>query len=141
LINLHIQYREAFEEIALDITSPHLRTVVTLPPFISVMKLVVTPTVGLLTDPSVLDALVPSQDEVDLIFDHPVKAFLDPTLVAGENLAPIGSEQWMWASELHVRRHCFPEFLEMKLRRTFLGFSRFCSRVYHQVQLSDASVP
>ena len=103
LINLHAQYREAFEEIALDITSPHLRTVITLPPFISVKKLIVTPTVALLTDPSVLNTLVPSQDEVDLIFDHPVKAFLDPTIVAGENLTPIGSEHWMWASEFYVQ--------------------------------------
>lgn len=105
-----MQYREAVEEIALDIKSPHLRTIITLPPFISSTKLVVTPTVALLTDPSVLDALVPSQAEVDLIFDHPVKAFLDPTIVAGENLAPIGSERWIWKSELHVCQHLLPEF-------------------------------
>ena len=140
LINLHIQYREAFEEIALDITSPNLRTVVTLPPFVSAKKLIVTPTIGLLTDPSVLNALVPSQDEVDLIFDHPVKAFLDPAIVTGENLAPIGSEQWMWASELYVRQHRFLELLEMILR-TFIGFPRFCSRVYDRIRLPDASVP
>jgi len=95
-------YREAFEEIALDIKSPHhLRTVVTLPPFISAKKLIVTPTVALLTELSVFDALVPFEDEVDLIFDHPVKAFLDPNIVARENLAPMGSDQWVWESELH----------------------------------------
>ena len=115
LINLYTQYREAFEETALDITSPHLRTVITLPPFLSVKKLIVTPIIGVLTDPSVLNTLVPSQDEVDLIFDHPVKAFLDPTVAAGENLAPIGSEQWMWASELHVWSHRFAKFPEMNL--------------------------
>ena len=82
--------------------SHHLRTVIALPPFISAKKLIVIPTIGLLTDPSVLDTLVPCQDEVDLIFDHPLKAFLDPTIVAGEKLAPIGSEHWAWASELHV---------------------------------------
>ena len=83
-------------------TSPHLRTVITLPPFVSQKKLIVTPTIALLTDPSVLDTLVPSQAEVDLIFNHPVEAFLDPTIVSGEDLAPIGSERWRWKSELHV---------------------------------------
>lgn len=107
---MHAQYREAFEEVALDIKSPHLRTVVTLPPFLSAKKLIVTPTVGLLTDPSILNTLVPCQDEVDLIFDHPLKAFLDPTTVAGENLAPIGSEQWRWESEHYVRRRYFCQF-------------------------------
>ena len=102
LIAPSIQYREALEETALDIKSPHLRTVTTLPPFISVKGLVVTPTVALLTDPSVLNTLVPCQDEVDLIFDHPLKAFLDPTIVARENLAPIGSEQWVWETEFYV---------------------------------------
>jgi len=115
LIDLCIQYREAFEEIALDITSPHLRTVIKLPPFITPKKVIVTPIIGMLADPSVLNTLVPSQDEVDLIFDHPVKAFLDPIVVAGENLAPMGSEQWMWASELYVRSHRFAEFPEMNL--------------------------
>ncbi|KAF9779282.1 NUDIX hydrolase domain-like protein, partial [Thelephora terrestris] len=94
-------YREAFEEIALDTTSPHLRTIITLPPFISSKKVIVTPTIALLRDPSVLDTLVPSPAEVDLIFDHPVKAFLDPTIASGEHLAPMGSEQWVWESELH----------------------------------------
>lgn len=107
--DLHAQYREAFEEIALDLESPHLRTVTTLPPFISAKMLIVTPTIALLTDPVVLEGLVPGQGEVDLIFDHPVKAFLDPTVVAGENLAPIGSEQWRWESELHVRQRTFHE--------------------------------
>ena len=102
LMSAHPQYREAFEEIGLDTTSPHLRTVVTLPPFLSSKKLIVTPIVGLLTDPLVISTLVPFQDEVDLIFDHPVKAFLDPSVIVGENLVPIGSEQWKWQSELHV---------------------------------------
>jgi hypothetical protein len=105
-----VQYREAFEEVSLDHKSPHLRTVATLPPFLSAKKLIVTPIVGLLTDPSVIDTLIPCQDEVDLIFDHPLKAFLDPTIVAGESLAPIGSEQWVWESEFHVRQHLFHEF-------------------------------
>jgi len=104
-------YREAFEAIALDLKSPRLRTVTTLPPFISLKKLIVTPTVGLLTDPSVLDTLVPCEDEVNLIFDHPVKAFLDPNIVAGENLSPIGSEQWRWNSELHDFQDFFPGFI------------------------------
>lgn len=83
-----------------------------LPPFISSKKLVVTPSVALLTDLSVLNTLVPSRDEVDLIFDHPLKAFLDPTVVAGENLVPIGSDQWASESELHVRQHLIHKFPE-----------------------------
>ena len=110
---LYVQYREAFEEIALDTKCPHLRTVATLPPFISAKKLVVTPTIALLLDPSVLNTLIPGQGEVDLIFDHPVKAFLDPTVVAGEKLAPKGSEQWRWESELHVGQYFFHEFLDV----------------------------
>jgi len=103
-------YREAFEEVALNIKSPHLRTVTTLPPFLSAKHLIVTPIIGLLTDLSVLDALVPSQDEVSLIFEHPLKAFLDPTIVAGEKLAPMGSEQWVWESELHDFQDYIPGF-------------------------------
>ena len=110
LIALFVQYREAFEEIGLDHKSPHLRTVITLPPFLAVKKLIVSPIVGLLTDPSVLNTLVPCKDEVDLIFDHPVEAFLDPTIVAGEDLAPIGSEQWRWESELYVCQRLFRGF-------------------------------
>ena len=104
-----VQYREAFEEIALDTKSSHLRTVTTLPPFVSAKKLIVTPTIALLAEPSVLKTLIPGQGEVDLIFDHPVRAFLDPTVVAGDKLAPKGSEQWKWESELHVRQQFFHE--------------------------------
>jgi len=49
--------------------------------------------------------------EVDLIFDHPVKGFLDPTIAAGENLAPIGSEKWVWESELHDFQDFIPGFI------------------------------
>jgi coenzyme A diphosphatase NUDT7 len=118
------QYREAFEEIALDTTSPHLRTIITLPPFISSKKVIVTPTIALLRDPSVLDTLVPSPAEVDLIFDHPVKAFLDPTIASGEHLAPMGSEQWVWESELHVRQHV-PLGSRRPNSGIHLGFPRF----------------
>lgn len=138
LITPHTQYREAFEEVALDIKSPHLRTVTTLPPFISARKLIVTPIVGLLTDPSVLNTLVPCQHEVDLIFDHPVKAFLDPTIVAGETLAPKGSERWVWESELYVCRYIFHSFPGVKLKGLSLGFPRFYSWDYHRIRLSNA---
>ena len=127
LINAHSQYREAFEEIALDITSPHLRTVVTLPPFLSSKKLIVTPIVGLLTDPSVISTLVPCRDEVDLIFDHPVKAFLDPSIIVGENLVPIGSEQWKWPSELHVWRH-LTRIYESETQKALCRISKISSQ-------------
>jgi len=104
-------YREALEEISLDTKSPHLRTVTTLPPFVSAKKLIVTPTVALLVEPSVLDTLIPGQGEVDLIFYHPVKGFLDPTVVAGEKLAPKGSEQWRWESEFHDFQDYIPGFI------------------------------
>ena len=58
----------------------------------------------MLTGLAILDTLVPFRDEVDLIFDYPVKIFLDPTLVAGENLVLMGSERWMWESEYRVRQ-------------------------------------
>ncbi|KAF9790914.1 NUDIX hydrolase domain-like protein [Thelephora terrestris] len=101
-------YREASEEVGLDIKSPHLRTVVTLPPFFSSRKYIVTPTVAVLTDPSLLNTLAPLQGEVDTIFDHPVKAFLDPTIVPGENVSPVDPGQWVRESEFHDFRDFIP---------------------------------
>lgn len=45
---------------------------------------------------------MPSPGEVDRIFDHPLEAILDPALAAKENLAPKGSEDWIYEEELHV---------------------------------------
>lgn len=61
-----------------------------------------TPVVALLTDLSVLDNLTPSEGEVDVIFDHPLEAILDPALSASENLVPIQSEHWPSDAEFHV---------------------------------------
>ena len=74
----------------------------TLRPYISSAKLLVTPVVALLTDNSVLEHLTPSPGEVDRIFDHPLEAILDPSFASKENLAPKGSEDWIYEEELYV---------------------------------------
>ncbi|KAF8162477.1 NUDIX hydrolase domain-like protein [Mycena galopus ATCC 62051] len=56
-------YREAHEEVGLPLNSPDIRTLGTLRPFISLHRLVVTPVVALLTDPSVISTLKASEDE------------------------------------------------------------------------------
>jgi coenzyme A diphosphatase NUDT7 len=58
--------------------------------------------VAFLDDPSILDELRPSPDEVDHIFTHPLEAFLDPTRARGELLADSGSEDWPYDVELYV---------------------------------------
>ena len=51
-----------------------------------------------------LEALRAEPSEVARIFDHPLEALLDPELVRGEEgLVPIGSEDWPYEEELHVR--------------------------------------
>ena len=72
-----------------------------------------TPVVAVLTDLSVLDELKPSAGEVDLIFDHPLEAILDPSLSASERLVAINSEQWPSDAEFYVSppraiAHTFP---------------------------------
>lgn len=98
------QYREAHEEVGLPRHFAHAHTVCTLRPYIASSKLLVTPVVALLTDLSVLDTLVPSPGEVDRIFEHPLEAILDPSLAATDNLAPKGSEDWVYEDEYHVCR-------------------------------------
>ncbi|KIP11044.1 hypothetical protein PHLGIDRAFT_64468 [Phlebiopsis gigantea 11061_1 CR5-6] len=87
-------YREAFEEVGLPLDNPNIHTLCVLRPFVAYTKLLVSPVVALLTDLSLLDNLVPAQGEVDVIFDHPLEAFLEPSLSAGENLVDINSELW-----------------------------------------------
>ncbi|KAI0350029.1 hypothetical protein OH77DRAFT_1576257 [Trametes cingulata] len=94
-------YREAYEEVGLPLQYPHVYTVCTLRPYISSSKLLVTPVVALLTELSILDSLTPSPGEVDRIFDHPLEAVLDPSLVGKENLSPKGSPDWPYEDEYY----------------------------------------
>ncbi|KAJ7634545.1 NUDIX hydrolase domain-like protein [Roridomyces roridus] len=93
--------REAHEEVALPLSSPHIHTVATLEPFISLHRLVVTPIIALLTDPTLISTLRASQDEVSLIFSHPLEAILDPSILLKETLAAAGTEDWIYETELH----------------------------------------
>ncbi len=81
---------------------PAVHTLCALRPFFAVSKLLVTPVVAVLTDPSVLCSLTPCESEVDVIFDHPLEALLDPTLSAQERLVEIKSELWPAEEEYHV---------------------------------------
>jgi hypothetical protein len=83
--------------------SPHVHTLCTLEPCVSQFKVVVTPVVAYLDDVSVLDALHAAPGEVARIFDHPLEALLDPELAREEGLVPIGSDDWPYQEELHVR--------------------------------------
>jgi len=58
--------------------------------------------VALLSDLSVLDALMPNEGEVDDIFDHPLEAFLDPSIMALEpKLSQQNTPQWIYPEEFH----------------------------------------
>nr|GAT42789.1 predicted protein [Mycena chlorophos] len=93
-------FREAHEEVALPLDSPHIHVLAIAPPFISLHKLVVTPILAYLTDPDLIASLKPSPDEVAAIFTHPLEAILDPELAAKENLVERG-EDWIYETELH----------------------------------------
>ena len=108
---LGIQYREANEEVALPLDSPHVHTLCTLEPFVSQFKVVVTPVVAYLDDVSVLEALRAEPSEVARIFDHPLEALLDPKLAREERLVPIGCDDWPYEDELHVRWSPVSSFL------------------------------
>ncbi|KAJ7185840.1 NUDIX hydrolase domain-like protein [Mycena filopes] len=93
-------YREAHEEVGLPLNSPHIHTLATLQPFISLHKLVVTPVIALLDDPSIISTLQASPHEVAHIFSHPLEAILDPSLARKESLVSAG-EDWIYDTELH----------------------------------------
>jgi coenzyme A diphosphatase NUDT7 len=94
-------FREANEEVALPLHSPHVHTICTLDLFVSQHKVVVTPVIAFLDDVSILDGLRAAPGEVAHIFDHPLEALLDPELARGEKLVPIGSEDWPYEAELY----------------------------------------
>jgi hypothetical protein len=100
-----IQFREANEEVAFPLCSPHVHTLCTLEPFVSPNRVLVTPVIAFLDDVSVLEELCAAPGEVARIFDHPLEALLDPELLLRdleENLVPLGSEDWPYETELHV---------------------------------------
>lgn len=107
--------REAEEEVGLAQGCPSVHILAVLEPVISRFRLTVTPVVALLSDPSVLETLKPSEAEVDHIFTHPLEPILDPSLAAHESdLVPIGGEDWKYEDEFHVSIQCiFEEFINL----------------------------
>jgi hypothetical protein len=89
--------------VALPLRSPHVHVLCTLERFVSQYGVLVTPVVALLDDVSVLEELRAAPGEVARIFDHPLEALLDPELARGEPLVSLGSEDWPYGMELHVR--------------------------------------
>ncbi|KDQ59380.1 hypothetical protein JAAARDRAFT_33749 [Jaapia argillacea MUCL 33604] len=108
---LETAYREAHEEVALPLDSPQIYNICLLRPFLSSYKLFVTPVIALLTDNSILDGLKANPSEVDGIFDHPLEALLDPSLVDKEILVPKGGELWPYETDLHSTSDAQYEFL------------------------------
>jgi peroxisomal coenzyme A diphosphatase NUDT7 len=107
-----VQYREAFEEVALPLNHPAIHTLCVLRPFVAYTRLLVSPVVAFLAELSVLDGLVPSQGEVDVIFSHPLEALLEPSLSAKEELVEINSELWPSEEEFYVSHNtCLSAFL------------------------------
>ncbi|KAF7316087.1 Nudix hydrolase domain-containing protein [Mycena indigotica] len=96
-----IKFREAHEEVALPLSSPHIHVLASTAPFISLHKLVVTPVIALLTEPALITTLTASEEEVAAIFSHPLEAILDPHLAAKENLVESGGEDWIYDTEFH----------------------------------------
>ena len=84
---------------------PAVHTLCLLRPFIAWTRsfVLVTPVVSLLTDPSVVSTLRPAESEVDLIFDHPLAAILDPHLSKSEPLVELNSELWPSSDPFYVR--------------------------------------
>ena len=99
---ISVQFREAHEEVALPLNCASIFTIGALEPFLSLHGLIVTPVLAFLADSSVLNDLVAAEGEVAHIFNHPLEAILDPSLVKNEPLVPIGSEHWFYDTELYV---------------------------------------
>jgi peroxisomal coenzyme A diphosphatase NUDT7 len=82
--------------------SPAIYTLGRLEPFISLHRLFVTPIIAFLAQPAILKSLKASEGEVAQIFNHPLEAILDPTLVNRKTLVAIGSEDWPYQSDVYV---------------------------------------
>ncbi len=55
-----------------------------------------------ISDPSLLDVLVPSPDEVDGIFDFPLLSCLTASIDGGYELTEKGGPNWPYEAEFHV---------------------------------------
>jgi len=81
--------------------SPAIYTLGRLEPFISLHRLFVTPIIAFLAQSEILKSLKASEGEVSHIFNHPLEAILDPTLVNREILVAIGSDDWPYQSDVY----------------------------------------
>ncbi|KAL0574395.1 hypothetical protein V5O48_007570 [Marasmius crinis-equi] len=86
------------------VTTNAIRILCTLEPVLSLHKLIVTPVVAFLEDPTILETLRPSEHEVSRIFTYPLEAILDPDVLVemGEPLVEKGTEDWNYDEDLHV---------------------------------------
>lgn len=100
--------REAYEEVRLPLSSPHVHPICLLDPFVSAHHLIVTPVIALLSDITLLDALEANAAEVAHIFTHPLPAILNPIFMDGQPLVPKGSDDWPFSEEYH---RCTDEIL------------------------------
>ncbi len=57
-----------------------------------------------ISNPSLLDVLVPSPDEVDGIFDFPLLSCLTASVDGGYELTEKGGPNWPYEAEFHVSR-------------------------------------
>lgn len=107
----HTARREAFEEVGLPLHCTSIIYLTTLEPVVTVLPLgshyrnhiAVTPIVCFLSDPSIVDDLRASPDEVDYVFTHPLAAVLNGTPGAAyvDRLQPKGGEWWPHEEEYH----------------------------------------
>lgn len=86
----------------MPLNSPSVHALCVLRPFLSLYRLVVTPVVAWLSDLNIILLLKRSESEVERIFEHPLKAILDPSKVDNSTLVPKGNEDWPYEDELHV---------------------------------------
>lgn len=114
---VHTALREANEEVALPLASPHIHLLCLLDPFVSLHGLVVTPVVAFLSDSSVLETLVPGDGEVDRIFNHPLESLLDPSILEAETLVEAGTEDWPYPEHVHnMSDHVLPSLNDISYR-------------------------
>ena len=102
-----VQFREANEEVGLPRESSAIHILCILQPQLSKYGLLVTPVVAFLSDVRLLDSLTPCEGEVDAIFEHPLKALLDPSLSLTLPLSKKGSEDWPYDDDVYVRSLSF----------------------------------
>ncbi|KAH8090769.1 NUDIX hydrolase domain-like protein [Filobasidium floriforme] len=97
--------REAYEEVGLPLGyHPDLHKMTELEPFLSKYKLVVFPVVYLISNPALLESLVPSPDEVGAIFDIPLEYCLTAVWPGDRSLlSKKGSDDWPYEDDYYAR--------------------------------------